>query len=1003
MPAFRMLGPLEIRDAGGQPATLARRKQRVLLALLLLRANTVVRTDEILDALWGERPPASARANLHSYVSDLRRTLARVAPAERPRPDSVAKGYRLELSPGECDAAIFESLAAEGSRALAAGRPAVAAERLARALGLWRGRVLEGLDGYGWLGPCTARLEEARLTALEDHVEARLALGQHLDLTLELTSATARHPLRERLWGQLMVALHRTGRRPEALRVYERLCLLLEAELGVRPGETVRRIHRDIRSDASAASCSPPGAAACSAVGYPAPAGAGTGGPLRVPAPAPPAAGVADPARSTGAVRPAGGEHGAAAPDGRPVPAQLPADPSMFTGRHAELAALSAVLTGPTEQTRTAVVSACGGVGKTWLAVHWAHRHRELFPDGQLFVDLRGFDPSGRPTAPEAALLGFLDALGVAPGAAPADADAQVGLYRSLLAGRRILVVMDNARNAEQVVPLLPGSAGCATIVTSRDRLTTLVSRHGAHPVPLDVLTEADARQLLSRRLGTERMAASPDAVAQVTAACGGLPLALGIAAARVAVQSRQAFPVIAGQLRDAATRLDALDEEHPEGGLRAVLSWSHAALDPAAARVFTLLGLNPGPDISTPAAVALTGLPHAQVAAVLRILDRQSLLVQQTAGRWRPHDLIRLYAAERAVRDLPDAERTAAVDRLVGFYLGTAHRADGRLEPGREPVALDDCAAGVDPLPLADEAAVIRWYEAEDRCLLAVQQIAAEHGRHRAAWQLAWLTDVFYRRRGRSADRLAIWQLALAAARQAGDPTAQALTGRFLGCVLATAGQHAPAVEHLHQALTLAERGGDLRARADTHRAISWAHGLVGEDRPAFEHAVVALRLYRSLDGRALAHALNGVGWYAARLGRHEQASGHLQAALRLARSRDDRGTEANALDSLGYLAHRTGRHHLALCYYQQAIALARDLGYRVVEADTLAHLGDTYAALGDLDRADAHWREALRQYRAQHRTAEADRLRRQIGGTDRGGATGPPGRDHRADPAAE
>lgn len=664
------------------------------------------------------------------------------------------------------------------------------------------------------------------------------------------------------------------------------------------------------------------------------------------------------------------------------IPRQLPAAPGPFVGRAGELAVLTAALGDDADQGTTMVVSAiggAGGMGKTWLALHWAHGHLDRFPDGQLFVDLRGFAPSGKPMTPAAAVRGFLDALGVDPAAIPVDLDAQAGLYRSLIAGKRMLLVLDNARDAAQVAGLLPGSPSCTVIVTSRNRLAGLVTAHGAYPVAVDVFEESDARALLTRRLGAKGLAGEPHAVAEVLAWCAGLPLALSIVASRAALRPRITLGALAAELRDASTRLDALDEGDPAASLQAVLSWSYAALEPTQARTFCLLALAPGPDISVSAAASLAALPTDRLP--LRALELRSLLEQHAAGRYRMHDLIRLYAADQAQRDQSEQDRAAALRRLVDFYLHTAFAGDRQLDPDRAPIELDEPVAGCRPQALADEAAALIWFDTEHSNLLAAQQLAVDHGWHRAVWQLAWALDDFHMRRGHVHNQVAAWRAGLAAAEHLSDVATQTRAHRLLGAACARVGNHTEARDHLQQALTLAEDSGDLSGQAHTHHALAVAWERTADDRRALEHATRALHLFHTL-GNPMREAatLNAVGWLRARLGDFDQAQTDCGAALRMFRHQHHREGEAVTLDSLGYIAHQTGRHTRALDYYQQALTLFRDLGDTYQEADTLDRIGQTDLALGRRDRAVEAWRDALALYQAQHRKLDADRVQEQL-----------------------
>lgn len=674
------------------------------------------------------------------------------------------------------------------------------------------------------------------------------------------------------------------------------------------------------------------------------------------------------------------------------VPRQLVAPSRLFTGRERQLSALARILTKQGGRDATVVISAiggAGGIGKTALALYWAYQHLAHFPDGQLYVDLCGFAQSAEPMAPSTAMRGFLDALGVEPAAIPVDLDAQAALYRSLVAGKRVLVVLDNARSSEQVKPLLPGSATCAVVVTSRHRLTDLVTRYGAHLLDLDVLTPAEARELLARYIGDDRVVAEPEAVTELVKRCAGLPIAITIVAAHAACHPRFPLATLAERLREESTRLDELEELEEVGdgdelptSLRAVFSWSTQALTRQQAEVFGLLGLAPGPDISLPAAANLAALPVRQARMVLGALAKASLIEQHAPDRYRLHDLIRLYAAEHAHHDQPVESRTVALRQLVDFYLHTAHTAERLLNPEFDRLDLDPPVPGCHPYPLPDHEAALSWFEAEHPCLLATQHLAAEQGWHAPVWQLARTLGTFHHRRGHLHHDLAVWRIGLAAAEHTGEAGALLRAYRRFGVACARLGWHTDALHHLDRALRLAEEIHDLRARADTHDALSWAwERRGGGDQWALEHATAALHLYQDLDDRVNeADMLSGMGWYSARLGNYEQASTHCEAALTLARRHHDRGVEAATLDSLGYIAHHTGHYTQALDFYHQALTLYRGLGHTYLEADTLDRLGHTHAALNHHDRARHAWHQALKLYQAQHRTTDANRIQHQL-----------------------
>jgi len=689
-----------------------------------------------------------------------------------------------------------------------------------------------------------------------------------------------------------------------------------------------------------------------------------------------------------------GGVHHHSAVWGRPVPRQLPAAPAAFVGRVGDLAALTAVVDAGGAG-GTVVISAlagAGGIGKTWLALRWAHAHRDRFPGGQLFVDLRGFSPVGEPMPPEVAVRGFLDGLGVDPGRLPVDLHAQAALYRSLITGKRMLVVLDNAATVEQLAPLLPGDSSCTVLVTSRRRLPGLVTSYGAHPLQLDVLPRGEARQLLAARLGADRVEAEAEAVDGLLAVCGGFPLALAIVAGHARTRPRLPLAALAAELRDTATRLDVLDSDDPAASLPTVLSWSHRTLTVEQRQVFALLGIAPGPDIGLPAAASLTGLSVTRVKRVLGVLEEASLLDHDGHSRYRMHDLIRTYATTTA-NDLGDEARTAALRRVLDFYTHTAHTADHLLEPHRTPIRPDPPSPGTHAHSLSDDPAAMAWFDSEHPNLLAAQHTATTHAWHHIVGQLAWTLGTFHHRRGHHHDRLAVWQGAVDAAAHLPDPTTRTLAHRLVGYAYAALGCHEEATGHLNRALALAEHHHDTTHQAHTHHMLAMACELQGDDRRALDHARRALNLYRALDQPVWeATALNAVGWYAARLGDHDTARAHCQAALTLHRHHHNPTGKAATLDSLGYIDHHTGHHDHAIHHYRQALTLRRDLGDTYEAAGTLDWLGHPHAALGQIEHAHTVWQEALQLYRDQGRDADAHRVQQQLDALDHPGPEQPP-----------
>jgi DNA-binding SARP family transcriptional activator/tetratricopeptide (TPR) repeat protein len=904
-----LLGPLAVSVAG-RPVELPPGRLRALLAVLALSAGQAVSVDRLTTAVWGEDASVDARANVQSNVRRLRRLLGAELVATR------GGGYALQVEPDRVDALRFVRLLD-----LAATAPdrATRRDRLVEALALWRGAPFDGVRS-DWLEQTQAPwLQERYLAALERRIDLDLVDGTPVDLVAELGELTARFPLRESLWVRLLVVLERAGRPAEALERYEALRARLAEELGADPGPELRQIHADLL------------------------AGRAPAGPIdRGTTPA------ASWARSVSPV----------------VPRQLPADTDAFTGREAALKALDGLLGDPDDAASRplamAAIAGTAGIGKTALAVHWAHRVADRFPDGHLYVNLRGFDPSGSPLDPAEAVCGFLDALRVPPQQLPAGLDAQAGLYRSLLAGRRMLVLLDNARDADQVVPLLPGAAGCLVLVTSRDPLAGLVAA-GARPVALDLLDRDEAVRLLARRLGPDRVAADPDATGELVARCAGLPLALAIVAARAATHPEFPLAALAGQLREARDGLDGFDGGDTATDVRAVFSWSYRRLGAAAARLFRLLGLHPGPDAGVGAAASLAGVPVTRARAPLAELARAHLVTEHTPGRYAFHDLLRAYAAELAHGADSDADRRSAIHRLLDHYLHTARAADLLLYPHGEPIALASPRDGVAAERLTGPDQAMAWFTAERPALLAAIEEAARAGLLLHACQLAWTLDVFLQRRGHWHDRAATQRAALDAARRLGDRGAQARSHRNLGFADADLGRHDAAERHLNRALELSEAAGDLAGQAWAHYHRNLVYGLQGRDADALAAAQRALELFQAAgDQVGQASALTDVGWYHGRLGHHRQALAFCGQALALHQQLDNRAYQAHTWSCLGDTHHQLGDRPQAIDCQRRALALFRELGDRYGEAGTLAHLGGLHRDAGDLGAARDAWQQA-------------------------------------------
>ncbi|MFD9736577.1 BTAD domain-containing putative transcriptional regulator [Umezawaea sp. NPDC059074] len=752
---FRLLGEVEA-TVDGREVDLGHARQRAVLAALLVDANQVVPADRLVDRVWGERVPETGRNALYSYLSRLRSAL----------PESVGLGLRRRsggyvavVDPQLVDLHRFDrSLTA--ARASTDGAARLAA--LDTALGLWRDRPLAGLDGP-WFEGVRARLERDRTAAELDRVDLLLGSGRHAEVLSAVVAAAERHPLDERVAGQLLLALYRNGRQADALEHYRLVRARLRDELGVDPGPELSELHQRILT---------------------------------------------------------------AAPDLVPatpvVLAQLPAELGGFAGRHAVLAELDtlSVATGPVV---VAAITGAAGVGKTALALHWAHRVRARFPDGQLYLNLRG---TGSPLPPSHALARLLSDLGVAE--VPTEVDAAAAAYRSALAGRRVLVVLDDAANAVQVRPLLPGSPGCLVLVTSRDRLDGLVAREGARRIGLDVLTPEDALVVLEQVVGSARIAAEPAAAADVVELCARLPLALRIAAANLVGRPGLRIADYAATLRtgDRLAELEVTGDA--ETAVRAAITLSYNGLPVRARRVFRLLGLMPGLDLTEPAVAALVGTED--VRPELRELTAAHLVAEHGPGRYTFHDLLRLYAAERAVaEDGPDGE--AALDRLGAWYAATTDLAVEALD-ARRPVP---------PFESGDRA--LDWLAAEAPTLVAVVERAADRGVREHAWRLAVALRRYFPRGG-AVHWEAVTRAGLRAAKEGGDAHAQTQLHNSLGALRWQQGEYSAAADHFQQALARSTAAGWATGRLVASSNLGILRYCTGPLSAAAENLVRAERI---------------------------------------------------------------------------------------------------------------------------------------------------------------
>ena len=651
---------------------------------------------------------------------------------------------------------------------------------------------------------------------------------------------------------------------------------------------------------------------------------------------------------------------------GPAVPRQLPAAVADFTGRAAELAALTRILdTAGGGGPGTVVISAIGGtagVGKTALAMHWAHQVAHRFADGQLHVNLRGFDPSGTPATPAEAIRGLLGTLGVPPDAMPAAPDAQAVLYRGLLSARKMLIVLDNARDEQQVRPLLAAGPGSLVVITSRNQLAGLAAADGARLLTLDVLTPAEAVRLLIARVGTGRASAEPAAIAEIARLCACLPLAITITAARAAARPDFPLSALAAELRDTASRLDALDSGDPAASVRSVFSWSYRQLTPEAARMFRLLGLHQGSDISVPAAASLAALSEPAARQLLRELARDCLITEHAPGRYACHDLLRAYAAAQARDADTEPDRAAAVTRLLDHYLHTGYAAARLIYEWRDPVILTPISLGAAAESFDGYQQAMTWFETEHDVLSAATAHGAGSGLNRHAWQLSWVLSTYLDRCGQWYERAAILDTGLAAATRIGDVAGQAVCCRLLAKAHVWAGEHDQAEDCARRSVELYRQLGDRVGEAKTRTVLAVIAERQGRYSDAIDHSKQALDLFQAA-GHAVgvAEELNNIGWEYALLGDYQQARTFCQQALTLSAELGHRLTEGDAWDSLGYAEHHLGNFSEAAACYQRALAVMRELGDRWGEAASLTRLGDTRHAAGEPSQARQAWQQAL------------------------------------------
>ncbi|GIH03764.1 SARP family transcriptional regulator [Rhizocola hellebori] len=907
---MRLLGPVTVL-ADGVPRPIHGLRRNAVLAALALHPGEVVTVDRLVEIVWGDAAPRTASDTLRNHVSYLRRILDGQGDVV-----SRSAGYLLDLGAGSTDVEVAEWSIKHVDRCSDLYERK---ELLQSAIALWRGPALEGLAELAWFDGQARRLDQLLQHARQLLIDTRLDLGEHRQLLPELEALALPHPLDEHLHGQLMLALYRSGRQADALATYQRVRHALDDELGVVPSKPLQELEIAILRQS------------------------------------PSLATVASAAQ-------------------RVVPAQLPLAITTFTGRHSELAVLDDLLAVAPMYSGPVVVALSGlaGVGKTTLAVHWAQRAAPAFPDGQLYLDLRGFHVSGSPMAPIDAVRHLLTSLAFPADQIPTQQEAQIGLYRSLVSGRKILLVLDNARDAEQIRPLLPGSGGCLVIVTSRNQLASLAITSGAHLLQLNPLSNAEAGDLIAQRVGADRVAAEPEAIQALVSPCAGLPLALAITAARASIHPHFSLSALATQLRDTGAGLGRFHGGDHDTDLRTVFSWSYNALSPQAAQLFRQLGLHPGWDISTTAAASLAAQPMDRARDLLAELADAHLITQHVPGRFGLHDLLRAFAGELAQADDSEQQRRAATHRLLDYYLHCAYAASeilglhdvldlAEIQPG---VTLEHFGRG-------EEAA--RWCDAECQVALAAIERAAAAGFDQHVWQLARAWRWYLHRHAMWQAQITVQQLAVQAARSLRQPAPEGFALIRLAATYAHLGRLDDAHAQYQQALPLFEELNDLVRQGHVLQGTANLQIERGQIDSGLRSARRALELYEVVGHHVgQANALNTMGWGHVESGDFQQAVAHCRRALGV---RPDIGTEAHIWDTLGYAYHRLGDFDQSASCYEASLVLSRKIGDRGLEARTLIRLGDSHRDAQKPDLAEHAWDQAraIRDQLDHHSTGAA------------------------------
>ncbi|HTJ67665.1 MAG TPA: BTAD domain-containing putative transcriptional regulator [Actinospica sp.] len=921
---FGLLGPLLVARDGEQPIPIEAGKQRTLLAALLVDANRTVGFETLIDRIWGETSPPDARATAQNYVARLRRRLG--GSGTEPLIVSHPDGYSIRTAPEELDVQRFRADARRAS-ALADSAPDQALEFLDRGLALWRGDPLMDIASEELHRGVARRLVEERMTAIETLLEVKLALGRHAEAAMELTELTQTYPLRERLWEHYLLALYRSGRRGEALAAYRDVAGMLADELGIDPGGTLRDLHQRILADAPDLQPRPP-------------------------------------------ERPASQRTEMHDRPRHVVPRQLPAAVHHFAGRSEELKDLSELL--PASATAAAVISVivgAAGVGKTALAVHWAHQAVDRFPDGQLFVNLRGHAQNAPPREPGEALSGFLRALGVPGQAVPPDQDEAAALYRSLLADRRMLIVLDNAISPHQVRPLLPGGAGCRVLVTSRHRLSGLIARDGAGLLDLDALESVEALELLRRVVGSRRIENEPEPARVIIERCARMPLAVRIAATHLVNAPGLTLAEFRDRLQQAGLLRTLAIEGDEQGGLATTLHLSFRALTAPSARLFALLGLGGFEDYTASSAEALAGTgPGSTVATAIDELVDAHLLTRTGDGRLVLHDLVAEYAVQCSNAAETRQETDAAARRVLAWYTEATKAAIRVIYPTSSAAVQAEPRDDV-PLPpvFTTHADALGWLESERTNLMAAVRLASDRGMHRDVVGLTHFLVSYYDLSKRWDDWIATHELAARSAAALGDAAAEARALNYSGVAYQQLGRFEQAATHQERALELCRAAGDGRLEAVVCTSVGVTYAIRGETPRALTYMERALTLHRehgNADGETI--ALNNLAEVQTELGMHTEALAGLEEALAIAVRLGNNFNIRVILCSLGVLYGQVGRHDDSVESFRRAIETGSATHDRYGVAETLGCLGDLLHRDGKINEAHLRWKEAAELFDA-------------------------------------